>query len=293
MSRIRDRILHRWLISSLLDDPDFPNHKANHRQYLADESRYKEVVPIEDPIIKRKIHYTWRLQYLKDVVLARILDDPTFSVLNSQIFFNQVEIVQHLQGNTPFLKELFGIFDSREEDHKRKHDAVLFIQQCCAIAKNLQVPARAALYNNFIQAGLFGVITFALMHEAAAVRIAGTDVLVAMIDHDPSMMRSYIFKAINEKRTPLTDTLIELLLVEVDLGVKAQVADAIKVLLDPQSTQPPTDGGGRASSDFISKLRGNVQANPQTESFIQNFYDESAKKLFRPLKDLEHRKTGQ
>jgi len=131
------------------------------------------------------------------------------------------------------------------------------------------------------------------MHEAAAVRIAGTDVLVAMIDHDPSMMRSYIFKAINEKRTPLTDTLIELLLVEVDLGVKAQIADAIKVLLDPQSTQPPTDGIGRASSDFISKLRGNVQANPQTESFIQNFYDESAKKLFRPLKDLEHRKSGQ
>jgi len=294
VSRISGQFIVRRLTWGFaLDDPDFPSHKANHRQYLSDVSRYKEVVPIEDPIIKKKIHYTWRLQYLKDVVLARILDDPTFSVLNSQIFFNQVEIVQHLQGNTPFLKELFGIFDSREEDQKRKHDAVLFIQQCCAIAKNLQAPARAALYNNFIQAGLFGVITFALMHEDAAVRIAGTDVLVAMIDHDPSMMRSYIFKAINEKRIPLTDTLIELLLVEVDLGVKAQIADAIKVLLDPQSTQPPIDGMGRASSDFLSKLRGNVQANPQTESFIQNFYDESAKKLFRPLKDLEHRKSSQ
>src|SRR6266542_2891188 len=84
------------------DDPDFPTHKANHRQYLSDKTRYKEVVPIKDPIILRKIRHTWRLQYLKDVVLARILDDPTFSVLNSLIFFNQVDILQHLQANTPF-----------------------------------------------------------------------------------------------------------------------------------------------------------------------------------------------
>jgi len=60
-------------------------------------------VKIDDENIKRKIHYTYRLQYLKDVVPARILDDPTFSVLNSLIFFHQVDIVQHLQSNGPFL----------------------------------------------------------------------------------------------------------------------------------------------------------------------------------------------
>lgn len=70
------------VLTVFTDDPEFPTHKANHRQYLADESRFKEVVPIKDPIIRKKIRCTWRLQYLKDVVLARILDDPTFSVLN-------------------------------------------------------------------------------------------------------------------------------------------------------------------------------------------------------------------
>ena len=274
-----------------LDDPDFPNYKANHRQYLSDKSRYKEVVPIEDPIIRKKIHSTWRLQYLKDVVLARILDDPTFSVLNSLIFFNQVDIVSHLQANTVFLKELFGIIDSPEVDLKRKKDAVCFIQQCCAIAKNLQGPARATLYTNFVQNGLLGVITFALLNKDSSIRVAGTDILVAMIDHDPGMVRAYIFKAINEKKTPLTDTLIELLLVEVDHGVKAQAADAIKVLLDPSTNQPSQDALGRPNNDFLSKLRSNASSNPQTESFITNFYDESAKKLFQPLKGLEKKQS--
>ncbi|EEQ29539.1 DUF625 domain-containing protein [Microsporum canis CBS 113480] len=39
------------VVGALEYDPDFPTHKANHRQYLNDRTRYKEVVPIKDPII--------------------------------------------------------------------------------------------------------------------------------------------------------------------------------------------------------------------------------------------------
>ncbi|KAJ9622623.1 Platinum sensitivity protein [Taxawa tesnikishii (nom. ined.)] len=280
------------VVGALEYDPDFPSHKANHRQYLADESKFKEVVKIENPDIKKKIHYTYRLQYLKDVVLARILDDPTFSVLNSLIFFHQVDIVNHLQSNSQFLTELFGIFRPQETSQQRKKDAVLFIQNCCAVAKNIQAQSRAQLFQNFINGGLFNVVTFALRHHDAAVRVAGTDILVALIDHDPIMMRTYIFKAINEKSKPLTDTLIELLLVEVDLGVKAQMADAIKVLLDPTANSASMEMLNRTNGDFLAKVRGSPSGGPQTETFIQNFYDDSAKKLFQPLKDLERRQTS-
>ncbi|EON68325.1 hypothetical protein W97_07583 [Coniosporium apollinis CBS 100218] len=279
------------VVGALEYDPDFPSHKANHRQYLSDDSRFKEVVPIEDPNIRKKIHYTYRLQYLKDVVLARILDDPTFGVLNSLIFFHQVDIVTHLQGNAAFLRELFGIFSPQVMDAQRKKDAVLFIQQCCSIAKSLQANARTQLYTNFISGGLFTVITFALRHQDASVRIAGTEILVALIDYDPLMMRGHIFKAINEKTKPLTDTLIELLLVETDLGVKHQMAEAIRVLLDPNANSASMETLGRSNSDFLMKMRGGPPTGPQTDSFIQSFYDESAKKLFQPLKDLEGRES--
>lgn len=275
------------VVGALEYDPDFPSHKANHRHWLGKEGRFKEVVRIDDDAIRRKIHATYRLQYLKDVVLARILDDPTFSVLNSLIFFNQVDIVTHLQTNPAFLKELFGVFQTNESNQERKKEAVLFIQQCCAIAKNLQQPARQQLYNNFLGHGLLSVINYALRHSDVGVRVGATDVLVSMIDHDPQMIRQTIFRQINEKQTPLTDSLIDLLLVEADLGVKAQIADAIKVLLDPGSQNGPLDSLSRANGELAGRMR--PQPDPQQAEFVKDFYDDSAKRLFKPLVDLKDR----
>ena len=253
---------------------------------------------IADQAITRKIHATWRLTYLKDVVLARILDDPTFGVLNSLIFFNQVDIISHLQSNPNYLEELFGIIDAPSIDLTRKKDAVGFIQSCCAIAKSLQAPARANLYSTFINHGLLRVITFAVLNQEASLRVAGTDILVAMIDHDPGMVRGHILKSIGEKKTPLTDTLIELLLVESDLGVKAQAADAIKVLLEPAQVSPQAQAQAQAQAQDAMSRNGETlskiqrpQPNPQTESYIHHFYEHSAQKLFLPLKDLETRHT--
>jgi protein phosphatase-4 regulatory subunit 3 len=271
-------------VGALEYDPDFPSHKANHRHWLSKEGRFKEVVRIEDDEIRRKIHTVYRLQYLKDVVLARILDDPTFSVLNGLIFFQQVEIVQHIQQNPAFLKELFGIFGAEETNEERKKEAVLFIQQCCAIAKSLQPQGRNSFYNNFLAQGLLSVITFALRHNDVAVRVGATDVLVSMIDHDPSLIRQTIFRQISEKETPLTDSLIDLLLVEADLGVKAQIADAIKVLLDPGQQNNSLDQT-KVSGEFGARIR--PHADTRQADFVRDFYDDSAKKLFKPLVDLK------
>lgn len=275
------------VVGALEYDPDFPAHKANHRRWLSNEGRYKEVVKIQDDQIDRKIHQTYRLQYLKDVVLARCLDDPTFSVLNSLIFFNQVDIVQHLQSNASLLKELFAIFQNPAEDQRRKKEAVLFIQSCCAIAKNLQPPIRQTLYTNFLNHGLLPVINFGLRNIDVAARTGATDVLVSMIDHDPQMIRHTIYRQIQEGAAPLTDTLIDLLLVEVDLGIRSQISDALKVLLDPTPPPPPE------AREFVAgqpqRARPMPAVDPQQELFLLHFYENSAPRLFKPLIELDRR----
>ncbi|KAH6607213.1 hypothetical protein Trco_003526 [Trichoderma cornu-damae] len=202
------------VVGALEYDPDFPSHKANHRHWLSNQGHYKEVVPIEDEAVRRKIHQTYRLQYLKDVVLARILDDPTFSVLSSLIFFNQVEIVQHLQSDPAFLMNLFGIFSAHYADTRKRKEAVLFIQQCCAIAKTIQTPARQSLYINFLNHGLLRVIYYGLRHVDVAVRVGAMDILISIIDHDPQLIRQTIYRQMHEGSSSLLDALIDLLLVE-------------------------------------------------------------------------------
>ncbi|KAF4592538.1 suppressor of Mek1 [Ophiocordyceps camponoti-floridani] len=277
------------VVGALEYDPDFPSHKANHRLWLDNQGRFKEVVPIKDNKTREKIHQTYRLQYLKDVVLARILDDPTFSVLSSLIFFNQVDIVQHLQSNTAFLSELFGIFNSRRRDQEKRKEAVLFIQQCCAIAKNIQPPARQTLYNNFIAHGLLSVIHFGLRHTDVAVRVGATDILISVIDHDPHMIRQTIYRQMHDNQPGLTDSLIDLLLVEVDLGVKSQIGEALKVLLDQGMVPQGPEHLVKANGEMPGRPRPQPSLDPQQELFLTRFYERSAPKLFQPLLDLEGR----
>jgi protein phosphatase-4 regulatory subunit 3 len=95
-------------------DPEFPNHKANYREFLHVTSKFHQPIPIQDIMIQKKIHHTYRLQFLKDVVLARALDDSTFNVLNSCIIFNQIDIINHVQQDTMFLREILSLYVNEE-----------------------------------------------------------------------------------------------------------------------------------------------------------------------------------
>ncbi|CAE6455844.1 unnamed protein product [Rhizoctonia solani] len=91
-------------------DPEFPEHKASYRHFLSFIAHYREAVPIRDSAVRKKIHQTYRLLFLKDVVLARMLDDPTFNILNSFIIFNQMDIVTHFQHEETILHRMFSAF---------------------------------------------------------------------------------------------------------------------------------------------------------------------------------------
>lgn len=97
------------------DDPEYPKLKASYRDVLAASSNYREAVPIGKEDVLNKVHQTYRLQFLKDVVLARSLEDSTLSIINSIIFFNQNDIISYIQSDTAFLKALFKDFGADDK----------------------------------------------------------------------------------------------------------------------------------------------------------------------------------
>jgi protein phosphatase-4 regulatory subunit 3 len=74
---------------------------------------------MRDIAVQRKVHHTYRLQFLKDVVLARALDDSTFNVLSSCIIFNQIDIISHLQQDQTFLFDIVKLFINDDGDAKK------------------------------------------------------------------------------------------------------------------------------------------------------------------------------
>jgi protein phosphatase-4 regulatory subunit 3 len=115
------------VVGALEYDPELPT-KQNHRAFLRDSVVFKEVVPITDPAIRVKIHQTYRIGYLKDVILARVLDDATFNTLSSLMLFNNVEVALALLSDLTFFQELFTRLHAHEPSKPEWQDLVAFLQ---------------------------------------------------------------------------------------------------------------------------------------------------------------------
>ena len=94
-SALFDMMLHEERIMDVVGcleyDPAIPAPQK-HRDYLLRQVNFKEVLPITNPDLLKKIHQTFRLQYIQDVVLPTpsVFEENLLSTLSSIIFFNKV-----------------------------------------------------------------------------------------------------------------------------------------------------------------------------------------------------------
>lgn len=378
------------------DDPDFPTHKANYRDFLKQAARFRQPIPIQEDVIQRKIHHTYRLQFLKDVVLARALDDSTFNVLNSCIIFNQIDIITHIQSDQMFLKEIVRLFvdedvliggaqryqiqlqmmqqqqqqmhqmhqrlqqgpvvislspadqedgtgsgtgasgddvvDVKKEDDSmdvdtapkpipsvsppasapvssptgsprlllngtltlngfsgtsntgapnsrtgaysfappddlteaeinQRREVVLLIQQLCIMGKNVQLPARMALFRVLVDRGILFAVQWAMNSPEVSevdkqMIAAGGEILSALLDHDLNGVRGHVLKQIMaiekeraagkrgaDKAETLLEMVCRIMARSKDLAVQSLVGDALKVWMDIPSEIPPAGAG--------------------------------------------------
>ena len=300
--------------------------KATYRTHLSDPNIFVEVVPVGDIGIEHKIHEVYRLQYMKDVILPRVLDDSAFTIINSFIYFHQVDIVQYLCTNETFWKDLFAIFpdvnaadtvkanekkpssDSsrtngsqskspNSEVTEKQINAVAFLQSYAQMVKPLQPGMRATTVRKLSEAGVLRILGHCLtspkMAANQAVRVASVEILMLIVDHDTASIRAYVLKenGAGKKKTLLL-ALIEAFHGEQELGIKAQLAEAIRVLVLPAGEVLPTEVSSyklvRRSSELTNELLQTAAARTKpddqsADSFMQYFYDNCMHELLEPL----------
>ncbi|GLC50218.1 hypothetical protein PLESTB_000355400 [Pleodorina starrii] len=225
------------VLGALEYDPDV-KQPQKHRDFLQSHVQFKEVVPISNPQILAKIHQTYRIQYLKDVILPRSLDDATYATLSSLALFNNMEVVGALMADPSFLPQLFQRLQQTDPSDTQWHDLVAFLQEFCSLARHLQQQQRASLFNRLIQLGLFEVVTRIMLHSAEDVKLKATDILMSSMQHDVLALREFLYKQPDH-------TLFGLLVHELtdgrDTGLAEQVCEAIKLLMDPDTMEQPVE----------------------------------------------------
>lgn len=89
-------------------EPDLP-YKPEHRKYLREEVVFKQVVPLRSNDIVRRIHQTFRIQILQDMLLPRVLDDLAMTTLHSLVLYNQSQILTLLSEDDEFMPNLVTV----------------------------------------------------------------------------------------------------------------------------------------------------------------------------------------
>ena len=65
-----------------------------HREFIVEKVRFVKIIPVHEQL-QEKIHFTFRLGYLRDIHPA-VLDDPMVSRITHMINLQTFHIVQHI-----------------------------------------------------------------------------------------------------------------------------------------------------------------------------------------------------
>ena len=110
------------------------------RRFLKEKLRFVCVVTITDDKILEAIHLNYRLAFLKDTVIATIIDDSLSANITQIICMNNLDIVNHFFSHKELIGELFERL--REDDMARKSNAIHFLLEICQMSKNLHLQTR-------------------------------------------------------------------------------------------------------------------------------------------------------
>ncbi|GMH39897.1 hypothetical protein BSKO_07801 [Bryopsis sp. KO-2023] len=254
------------VVGALEYDPDIPVH-INHREFLQHKVVFKEVIPITNPAVVSKIHQTYRIQYLKDVVLPRLMDDQVTSTMTSFVMLNQMDIISALDRDEKFLPDLFEKLKGMSRDDPGWQDLVSFLQEFCMGMKLLQPRVKQLLFSKMVNLGMYDVLTEVMRQTRVDVRLKATEIFASAVMHDISSFRKFLIRQPNHE---LMGFMIRDLIEGGGNGLSEQFLEILRSLLESESM----DGDDKPIVDvmyeeFMSKLveaLGDVSATSRVAS---------------------------
>eukprot|EP00268_Persea_americana_P059089 TRINITY_DN7216_c0_g2_i7.p1 TRINITY_DN7216_c0_g2~~TRINITY_DN7216_c0_g2_i7.p1 ORF type:complete len:893 (-),score=145.01 TRINITY_DN7216_c0_g2_i7:577-3255(-) len=216
------------VIGCLEYDPEVPQVQ-HHRAFLKEHVVFKEAIPIKDSSVLSKIHQTYKVGYIKDVILPRVLDEATIGNLNSIIHSNNAVVVSSLKEDTVFIQELFARMKSPTTSAESKKDLILFLQEFCSLSKSMQLVQQLRLFRDLVNEGLFDIITDALQSPDKRLVLTGTDILILFLNQDPSLLRTYVLQ---QEGKSLFGLLVKGMIMDFGEDMHCQFLEILRILLD-------------------------------------------------------------
>ncbi|XP_027944460.1 serine/threonine-protein phosphatase 4 regulatory subunit 3B-like [Eumetopias jubatus] len=228
------------VVGCLEYDPALAQPKR-HREFLTQNARFKEVVPITDCELRQKIHQTYRVQYIRDILLPvpSMYEENFLSTLTTFIFLSKVEIVSMLKDDNNFLSQVFAQLRDETINDDRRRELLFFFKEFCAFSQTLQHPDKDALFETLTELGILPVLKIVMSMEDLQIKSAATDIFTYLVEYSPSMIREFIMEEaqLSEDGNLFINVVIEQMICDTDpeLGGAVHLMGLLRILLDPEN----------------------------------------------------------
>ncbi|KFB43318.1 AGAP003402-PA-like protein [Anopheles sinensis] len=234
------------------------NPPKNHRQYLKKLVKFREAIPIRNADLLAKIHQTYRVQYIQDIVLPApsVFEDNMLNTLSSFIFFNKVEIVTLIQEDEKFLDDLFTMLTDPQTPDSKRRDSILFLKEFCNFSQYLQPQGKETFFKTLISLGVLPALEITLAINDKKTKEASIDILIAIVEYSPSIIRDYTLQQYNNSDSDEDQNLINISIEQMlsdsepELGGAVQLMGVLRILLDPENMLSSSNKSEK--SDFLN-----------------------------------------
>ncbi|CAH8469971.1 unnamed protein product [Heterobilharzia americana] len=264
-----------------------PSGRTKHRDFLKNKATFKEVLPLHNTDLVTKIHQTYRVQYIQDCCLPPpcLFDEHTLSQLKAFVSINKMEIIRALQEDEEFMCRLFTRLKAADTDLTHRRDLSLFVKEFCNIS--IQTDQKESFLSCLLQHGALRTAEVLLAIDDRDIRSAALEILQAFIEHQPSVVREYVFRETAPFRKD-EELLINLMINQLLSDPDPELSDAfllgymLRILIDPDNMN--NSGVRSEKTDFLSffyKRCVNTLVRPLFDNTTKDVLEKAALRLLR------------
>jgi protein phosphatase-4 regulatory subunit 3 len=255
------------VIGALEYNPSKPHIK--HREYLDQTSQHREIIPFNNPGIMEKIHLTYKMCYIQEVILPTpsLFEENLMSAFNSLILFNKTDIVNAIQEDSRVLNDLFSNLSNDSIPVSKYRDYALFLRELCSFAQALEMERGTDFYVRMCNFDLMTSLEQMLTCEVEDIVNIAIDIINQIGDYNSSILRDHILKQNGmDEDSQFLNVIIGLLVDAEFTSIDVQLVGLIRSLIVPENIVTET-----------------AAQTAEKALFLNYFYEHCMHRLLAPL----------
>jgi protein phosphatase-4 regulatory subunit 3 len=148
----------------------------------------------------------------------------------------------------------------------------MFLYELAVLAKTIQMSHKSEFFRSLAQHGLFAIFEYTLNDSDLEIRTAVIAILSSILEGEAGLMRSFCLAQSKQNQKPLSELLVERFIVETDSGLRSQLREIIRMMVD---------------TFRLDATEGLVNSQTESEEFLTMFYECSLSKLVEPITSIK------